>query len=311
MPRPIVLYVQVSKNGVSETNWISQSTFTASASDNIRIGLSYRGNPVISADGTFKLFDGAREMAAFTANEKVSVVYDQLKYQVKGYKTAFALSSPPIFKPIDRAILRIDNYENRPAWNTSYNDNEYQGNLEVHYYENELQVVNELPLEDYLKGLAEISATEHFEKIKAIIVLARSYAKYYMTIGEKFPGAPYHLSDDPARSQKYLGYGFTKRNITGGRAVENTKGQVVTYNGKIIKTPYFSSSDGRTRSAYEVWGWTDTPYLVSVDDPGCAGHTLNGHGVGLSGCGAQYLANQGTNYREIIKYYFKGVEISP
>ena len=37
--------------------------------------------------------------------------------------------------------------------------------------------------------------------------------------------------------------------------------------------------------------------------------TLNGHGVGLSGCGSKYLAGQGKTYIEIIKYYFKGVEV--
>lgn len=314
--RPIVLYVKVDGTVAVNSEWISKETSTsgttstlAAPSDLIRIGLGFEGNPVISGNGGFKLYDGAKEIASFAANEKAEVTYALGKYSVKGPKNTYSISTPPVFKPLSGTILRIDNFENRPAWKPELNDNEYQGNLEVHYYENRLQVVNELPLEDYLKGLAEISATEHFEKIKAIIVLARSYARFYMSGNEKFPGAPYHLSDDPEKSQKYLGYGFTKRNITGAKAVEATKGVVVTYNGKVIKTPYFSSSDGRTRSAQEVWGWTDTPYLVSVDDPGCAGKTLNGHGVGLSGCGAQYMATQGKSYIDIIKYYFKGVEV--
>lgn len=35
-----------------------------------------------------------------------------------------------------------------------------------------------------------------------------------------------------------------------------------------------------------------------------------GHGVGLSQCGSDALAKQGKNYEEIIKYYYKDVEIS-
>jgi stage II sporulation protein D len=35
-----------------------------------------------------------------------------------------------------------------------------------------------------------------------------------------------------------------------------------------------------------------------------------GHGVGLSQCGSDYLAKQGKNFEEIIKYYYKNVEIS-
>lgn len=313
--RPIVLFIKVSEDAVTTTEWISRepvassTTSAKSSSDLIRIGLGFSGDPVISASGQFKLYEGGTALTTLTANTKAAVTYSQGKYAVKVGTKTYTTNTPPIFQPVYGSILRIDNYENHPSWKPELNDNEYQGNLEVHYYENKLQVVNELPLEDYLKGLAEISASENYEKIKAIIVLARSYAKFYMTKAEKFPGAPYHLKDDPATSQFYLGYGFAKRNITGSKAVEDTKGEVVTYKGEVIKTPYFSSSDGRTRSAQEVWGWTDTPYLVSVDDPGCRGRELRGHGVGLSGCGAQYFANQGKNYKEIIKYYFRGVEV--
>lgn len=35
-----------------------------------------------------------------------------------------------------------------------------------------------------------------------------------------------------------------------------------------------------------------------------------GHGVGLSQCGSDYLAKQGKNYEEIIKHYYRNVEIS-
>ncbi len=313
--RPIVLFIKVSEDVVVQTDWISRKAVTSSTtaakstSDLIRIGLGFTGDPVISASGLHKLYEGAREITTLTADTKAAVTYSQGKYKVKVGTKTYTTLTPPIFKPVYGSILRIDNYENHPSWKPELNDNEYRGNLEVHYYENRLQVVNELPLNDYLKGVAEISSSENYEKIKAIIVLARSYAKFYMTKAEKFPGAPYHLKDDDLTSQVYLGHGFAKRNITGSRAVENTKGEVVTYKGEAIKTPYFSSSDGRTRSAQEVWGWTDTPYLVSVDDPGCRGQEMRGHGVGLSGCGAQYFANQGKNYKEIIKYYFQGVEV--
>lgn len=306
MTRPAILYVDVKKKETSN-NYVRKAP--ATGGDTIRVEIGFKGNPVISADGTFKVFEGKKELGSFSKNERVSIEYKTGNYHIRGDKNAFVIENAPRFEGVQNAILRIDNYENRPGWNPSLNDNEYKGVLEINRYENETVVINELPLEDYLKGLAEISATDPYEKIKAIIVLARSYAKYYMEIDEKFPGAPFNLSDDPQRSQKYLGYSFEKRNTTGVKAVNDTKGEVVTYNGTLIKTPYFSSSDGRTRSAEEVWGWTNTPYLISVDDPGCKGEKLNGHGVGLSGCGAKYWAEKGKKYTDIIKYYFQGVEI--
>lgn len=282
---------------------------TSTSTDKIRVDLSFRGNPIISASDSFKLLDGSKQLSQFSRNEKVSVTWENEKYQVKGDHTAFILSNPPRFEPLNSGILRIDNYENHPSWKPELNDNQYRGNLEVHRYQNEVHVVNELLIEDYLKGLAEISATDPVEKIRSVVILARTYAYYYTAVGEKFPGAPFDLCDDANRCQKYLGYSFEVRNPTGVKAVNDTADLVVAYNKKIVITPYFSASDGRTRSAEEVWGWKNTPYLLSVDDPGCKGRTLSGHGVGLSGCGALYLAQQGKTYEQIIKYFYQGVEV--
>ncbi len=142
------------------------------------------------------------------------------------------------------------------------------------------------------------------------MIAARTYAKYYIDIDEKFPGKPYHLDDDPNVSQKYLGYGFELRAPNISSAVNATRGKVVTYNGEIVKTPYFSSSDGvATKSAEEVWGWDFTPYLKSVSDTYCNGTYFYGHGVGLSGCGSKGMADSGYGYEEILKHYYTGVEV--
>lgn len=313
MARPQLVFVEVKEKvqRYVEPSTIASNVTTASAATvpsagKLRVALSFEGDPIISGNGKFILSDNGTSVKVYVANEQAKVTYLNGVYYVDGK----ALSGVPRFLPVTGTILRINNFENRPAWKPELNDNEYRGVLEVNRYENRLRVVNELPLEDYMKGLAEISASDPYEKIKTITILARSYARFYMTEAEKFPGAPFHIDDDPNVSQKYLGYGFEKRNPTGVKAVNDTTGIVVTYNGKVVKTPYFHSDDGRTRSAQEVWGWTNTPYLVSVDDPGCAGQTLQGHGVGLSGCGSAYMANLGKTYTEIIKYFYKGVEIA-
>ena len=90
-----------------------------------------------------------------------------------------------------------------------------------------------------------------------------------------------------------------------------TQGQVVTYEGKLVKTPFFSESDGTTKSAQEVWGWEHTPYLQSVNDVFCknGNGTQRGHGVGLSGCGSEKLADLGYSYLDILKYYYVGTEV--
>lgn len=85
---------------------------------------------------------------------------------------------------------------------------------------------------------------------------------------------------------------------------------VVTYNGQVVITPYFSESDGvATKNAKDVWGWTNTPWLVSVPDTYCESSAFSGHGVGLSGCGATVMAEMGETFEDIIKYYYTGVKV--
>lgn len=289
---------------------VTAPTISQISNPNIRIDLSFRGSPtIISANGPFALQNGAEDLATFQANEKVSVTADQNNYYIKGNQVNLTVSTPPRFYSPNSAILRVDNFTRPNSWNPSVNNNEFRGILEVHFYNKELHTINELPLEDYLKGTGEISDQDPIEKIKTILILSRSYALYYIKVAQKFPGAPFNLTDDPQTSQKYMGYDYEKSQPNTVKAATDTAGMVVTYQGKVIKTPYFSSDDGRTRSAEAVWGWKDTPYLTSVADPYCAGKTMNGHGVGLSGCGSLGMAKAGKTYQEIIKYYYQGVDI--
>lgn len=277
----------------------------------LRVALSFKKKkPQIRSASGMNLYEVGKLKGQFGKNEVVTVA--SLKaggYRVRTDVKKLTLKSRPRFLAKNNGILEIVNFENRPAWDQSLNDNLFRGVLEVQKVDGKLTVINELPLEDYLKGVAEISNSDPKEKIKTIIILARSYAKYYRDIGQKFPGKPYHLNDDPNHTQKYVGHGLELRSPNIVAAVAETKGKIVTYKGKPVITPYFNQSDGRTRSAEEVWGWTTTPYLQSVPDEFCGTTELKGHGVGLSGCGATELAKTGKTAEEIIKYYMPGVEI--
>lgn len=277
----------------------------------LRVALSFDKEIArIRAKNAATLIAG-KDVRRFT-NEIISVSASAGGYQIATEEKSFApfvALEPPRFTS-DDGILELVNFENRPAWNTELNDNRFRGTLEVRSVSGKLTVINELPMEDYLKGIGEVSNGDPIEKIKTIIILARSYAKYYRGSDRKFPGKPYDLDDDPDHTQKYLGYGLEVRSPNIARAVTETTGQIVTYQGKPILTPYFNQSDGRTRSAEEVWGWKNAPYLQSVADTFCGTHEFKGHGVGLSGCGATELAIAGKTAEKIIKYYYQGVAIT-
>ncbi|MDP4007871.1 MAG: SpoIID/LytB domain-containing protein [Candidatus Peregrinibacteria bacterium] len=290
---------------------------TSIGQDTIRVALPFEGNPSITSDTNLRVYDSSgkdlNNGSIIKSGTNLTVSYMNGKYEVAiGNKKITTDKYVRIGS--EGGILRIINFSNPPLWNPNLNDNEYRGVLEVRAIDSKLMVINELPLEQYLYGIAEVSNTDHVEKIKTLAVIARTYAKYYIdrrgTAEVKFPGKPYDLDSSPDVSQKYLGYGLEKRSPKIKAGIDATRGEVVTYEDKIVKTPYFNTTDGTaTKSAAEVWGWKNTPYLVSVPDPLCESKTFSGHGVGLSGCGATAAAERGYSYKDIIKYYYIGVEI--
>jgi stage II sporulation protein D len=136
----------------------------------------------------------------------------------------------------------------------------YRGELRVIVTGKRLQLIDIVPLESYLLGVVpgEMPRDWPLEALKAQAVAARTYA-----IGNLVKGRSYDLYAD-WRSQVYYGVGREAPGTT--QAVRDTKGKIVTFEGKVAQVFYFSSSGGRTASAVDVYG-SDVPYLVSVEDP--------------------------------------------
>ena len=136
----------------------------------------------------------------------------------------------------------------------------YRGKLSVSSDGKLVQVIDTVGLESYLKGVvpAEMPSSWPPEALKAQAVAARSYALANVT-----KGRPFDLYGD-TRSQVFGG--VKVENVATSGAVDATKGQVVLYKGKIANTLFFSTSGGRTASAFESTGFA-VPYLVPVADP--------------------------------------------
>src|SRR4051812_13849878 len=124
-----------------------------------------------------------------------------------------------------------------------------------------LSVINSVTLDDYVQGVvpAESPATWPLEALKAQAIAARTYA---ITTSR---GADFDQYAD-TRSQVYRG--VPVETPASNQAVTETRGQVVTYQGRPITTYFFSTSGGRTEDVENSFaGAAPEPYLVSVDDP--------------------------------------------
>lgn len=124
-----------------------------------------------------------------------------------------------------------------------------------------------IPMELYLRGLAEVPSTWETAALQVQAIAGRTYASRRVT-----SGAAWHLDTTP-RTQAYGGW--AKEGGAGGAswvaAVTATARQVVTHGGQLAETYYSSSHGGRTEDVQDSWAFGSTtatyPYLRSVDDP--------------------------------------------
>lgn len=139
----------------------------------------------------------------------------------------------------------------------------YRGKMELSSYNGYLTLVNELPLEEYLYGVvgSEMAPGWPLEALKTQAVLARTRA---VGLGNKYGVA--NLSDT-VYEQAY--YGYAKESADIREAVDETKGEIITYRGKVVESLYYSNAGGMTADGSEVWG-NPVPYLrpVESDDYG-------------------------------------------
>ena len=137
--------------------------------------------------------------------------------------------------------------------------------------------VEEMTMEQYLLGVlrAEMPASFEFEALKAQAIAARTYTLYKMNGGEiaNHPDADacdnincckaYRTAEDAAAQWGDMAVYYEEKLL---RAVRETDGQVVLYEGEPILAVFCSSVGGSTQNAGAVWQ-SDLPYLQSVSSP--------------------------------------------
>lgn len=130
--------------------------------------------------------------------------------------------------------------------------------------------IETIPLEQYLIGVlsGEMPVSYELEALKAQAVAARTYTLNKMDMNKEFE---YDIVDN-TNDQMYLDENQLKENWGNKyeeyrkkikQAVDETSGQYLTYDGKIIKAFFFSTSSGKTENCKDVFG-ENLPYLVSV-----------------------------------------------
>ena len=131
--------------------------------------------------------------------------------------------------------------------------------------------IDKVPFEKYVKGVlaGEMPTEFELEALKAQAVAARSYVMKKMEDNRK---EEYDVVDT-VMNQVYLDDEilknkwqdkFNEKNKRIKKAILETKGEYMTYDGKVVQAFFFSTSTGKTENSGEVFQ-EQLPYLKSVD----------------------------------------------
>ena len=140
-------------------------------------------------------------------------------------------------------------------------DRWYRGRTQLIRQDDSITAVNHVDLEQYLYSVvgAEAVSTWPIEALKAQAVAARSYALYKRNTN---PDSIFDL-DTTVGTQVYKG--LDSEYTTTHQAVNDTLGQIMTYENNVILAAFHSSSGGYTENVEDVWT-SPLPYLRAVVD---------------------------------------------
>ncbi len=163
----------------------------------------------------------------------------------------------PEGNPVDEAFFVVNN---------AVQGEEYRGALHIQAGSSGVEAINVLDLESYLRGVVSREMPPAWgnyggmHALQAQAVASRTYALYYQ-VHNRHEG--YDLCDTE-HCQFYGGKKFEAENTD--RAVRETRGEILTYQGDLIAPYYHATNGGFTELTQNVWT-EPLPYIKSVHDP--------------------------------------------
>lgn len=141
--------------------------------------------------------------------------------------------------------------------------------LVISIYRADLKQIVKMDLEDYVKGVvaAEMPVKFDLEALKTQAVAARTFALKRTALGKKPLSTDFNVAQDWNSTQQ-LKEKWGEENYRPywqkiSQAVDETRGQVLTYHGQLIDAYYHSTCGGKTEDGSEVFN-KDLPYLKPI-----------------------------------------------
>lgn len=238
----------------------------------VRVGIGTSGfssyewsGATIYATGEYEVYNNNTYIATFDANSdvEISMVGNIFVLKDSDGEVIEKVSGPIIFKT-DFGFIGVRGLKR------AGHDAIYRGQLElISNKHGKFSIVNQLELEDYLKGVVpnEMPVSFGLEALKAQAVAARNYV-----LSPRVKANPNYDVVDSVASQVYFGANTEKE--LSNRAVNETFGIVALYDWNLILAQYSSTAGGYTESFANAFSDPITkkfpsdekPYLVAKPD---------------------------------------------
>lgn len=137
----------------------------------------------------------------------------------------------------------------------------YKGSMLFKINNSAILPINTVNIEDYTKGVIgyEMSDSYPLEALKAQAVASRSYGQYHIDRH----GPEYDVTDTTS-FQVYRGINSSFKNVE--RAVDETRGEMITYGGNVVEALYSACDGGYTEASENVWTYAFAYYTSKKDD---------------------------------------------
>ncbi|MFN9173308.1 MAG: SpoIID/LytB domain-containing protein, partial [Synechocystis sp.] len=147
-------------------------------------------------------------------------------------------------------------------------------------------LVNHVPLETYLRGVVphEIGPNAPPNAAKAQTIIARTYA---LRNRRRFAADNYELC---ATTHCQVYYGLSEISAKADTAINETTGQVLTYDNQLVDALYSSTTGGVTAKFSDVWNGDERPYLQAVIDSAAPIWDLSSKSLENEGAFRQFIA---------------------
>lgn len=192
-------------------------------------------------------------------------------------------SIPILFtKEFSKRVATVNNLENV---NENISNEEKQEKYDYKDYNTikllhkDTKKIEKIGLDEYLYGVvsAEMPVSFEEEALKAQAVVARTYTIYKIANNDGKHGDA-DICDNYGCCQAWISKGDRLKKWKEEdrdenwekivSAVNDTKGKIITYEGKPINAFFHSNSGGETEAPINVWGGSGYPYLQSVSTSG-------------------------------------------